>query len=313
MKISIIIPVFNKSKTIERTIKSILSQSLKDIQVVLVDDKSQDSSVSVIEQLQELDSRILLVKLSENSGPMFARMEGCIYAAGDYIIFCDADDMLPEKSLENMYSKIVSENADVVFANMNYVKQTGTIIEKKASLPYGYDTPDIYRAMLTWKAPHSLCAKIYKRDLFVDHKYTIIKNQNNGEDGWMLYQVLEHAKKVSLLDKSVYNYFEDENSTTHQKYSDNTLSQMVLSNIEIISIALKYDDLEPYAYRHILRNYTSWCASGFGWHKVDRIIKSYGHVELTKVGSLYKYYSAKKATQLLLEKYVKGLINYIKY
>ena len=312
MKVSIIIPVYNKAKTIEKTVSSILEQSLKDIQIVLVDDKSIDSSASTIEKLLKKDDRILLVKLENNSGPMYARMVGCNHAKGDYIVFCDADDIMPKSALEDLYMAIVSEGADVIFANMDYKKNDGTTYLRASLLPYGYDLPNIYKALLTWQTPHSLCAKIFRRSLF-EGDFTVIMNQTHGEDGWMLYQVLEHSQKVRLLDKIVYSYIEDNNSTTHQMLSEATLIQMIRSNIGIFTIASHYPEIEAAAYRFFLRSYVSWCSSGFSWLEVNELLNKMSFSEITKNKCLFKYYSVSEAFSLIFEKYVKGLINVIRY
>ena len=290
-KISVIIPVYNKENRIERTIESILSQEFDSFEIILVDDRSQDASVSIIERLKFRDPRIKLIKLESNSGPMFARMEGCKSSVGDYIVFCDADDTLPPDALHNLYTKIVDVDADIVFADYSYFTLSGEIEKRRSLLPYGYEIPSVYKALLDWKCPQSLWGKIFKRAIIINPQYIIVKNMNNGEDGWMLYQILRNTRHVSLLEQSVYNYIEDNNSTTHQTYSDKTLVEVIRSNVERVNIAMKYPGM---------RNMTQWLYDGYSSTLIwETYQKNGGDKTLIGFKSFISYFSYREILKII--------------
>lgn len=96
--VSIIVPMYNAEKYIVSCLKSILCQSMKNIEIIVIDDKSTDTSVKRVEYLACNDARIKLIPLKENSGPGIARNTGIKYASGKYCMFMDADDMYVDKT-----------------------------------------------------------------------------------------------------------------------------------------------------------------------------------------------------------------------
>ena len=112
--VSVIIPMFNAEKYIDVCLLSILSQSLENIEIIVVDDKSLDASVKKVERLAHDDARIKLIQLKKNSGPGVARNIGIKHASGKYCMFMDADDMYFDKeSIEFVYN-LVEKNSLLV-------------------------------------------------------------------------------------------------------------------------------------------------------------------------------------------------------
>lgn len=110
--VSIVIPVYNKEKYISKCIESLLSQTFNDFEIILIDDGSKDSSMKILQEYADCDSRIRLFH-QENMGAGKTRNEGILYAIGKYIIFLDADDFFEKVMLEEMVIKAEKENADV--------------------------------------------------------------------------------------------------------------------------------------------------------------------------------------------------------
>ena len=111
-KISFIVPVYNAEKKVKKCLQSILSQTYKNLEVVCINDGSKDNSLNVLRKMQEQDSRIVILD-QENQGIFYARKNGVLKATGDYIMFSDNDDSLPDKNSCKKLIEIFSQNSDV--------------------------------------------------------------------------------------------------------------------------------------------------------------------------------------------------------
>ena len=115
-KISIIVPIYNTEKYLDICLKSLLCQTLKEIEIICVDDKSTDGSASIIKKYAASDERIKPIYLAENKGTSVARKEGVSHADGKYIMFCDADDAFTLNACQIIYDEM--EKEPVVFYNL---------------------------------------------------------------------------------------------------------------------------------------------------------------------------------------------------
>lgn len=124
-KISVIIPTYNREKLIERSIKSVLNQTYKNIEVIVVDDCSNDNTKSIVNSIK--DDRLIYIKLSKNKGACYARNKGIEAASGKYIAFNDSDDVFYKNKLEKQLKNLLNNNSDLdfckmkVFRDMNYI------------------------------------------------------------------------------------------------------------------------------------------------------------------------------------------------
>ena len=128
-EISIIVPIYNAEKFLPEAIESLINQTFKDIEIILVNDGSPDGSQKICEKYAEKDERIIVVN-KENGGLADARNAGMKVATGKYIMFLDADDMFEPDSCENMYKVIEKNNADYVIGNYQNCYEDGTLWEK---------------------------------------------------------------------------------------------------------------------------------------------------------------------------------------
>ena len=123
-KISVIIPTYNREKLIERSIKSVLNQTYKNIEVIVVDDCSTDNTESIVNSIK--DDRLIYIRLSENKGACYARNKGIEVSSGKYVAFNDSDDVFYKNKLEKQLKNLLNNNSDLdfckmkVFHNINY-------------------------------------------------------------------------------------------------------------------------------------------------------------------------------------------------
>ncbi len=177
--ISIIIPAYNAEKSIRDCVKSVLSQTLKDIEIIIVDDGSNDFTRSILLELSEQDSRIHLVKKDKNEGLSAARNSGMKVARGEYIGFVDADDWLEEDYLETMYNN--GKNADLIVAGYQHdtmdENRKGVYVSRKVSMKGEYWTEKkqivLQAAYIdTGKMFAYTWNKLYKRELIEQNNFS---------------------------------------------------------------------------------------------------------------------------------------------
>jgi glycosyltransferase involved in cell wall biosynthesis len=190
--ISIIIPLYNKERTILQSIESVLSQSFRDIELVVVDDGSTDSSASIVEGIG--DNRLTLIK-QENAGPSAARNTGAKEAKGDWIVFLDADDELCDDALKVMFQYTIShQDADIIDFN-KYIRKDGKLTLQKHHIDGLVKNPlrSWYFREISPGCGHS----IFKTSFAKQHPYD--ERFHRFEDADLLLRMLPVAKVYSSI------------------------------------------------------------------------------------------------------------------
>lgn len=213
MKVSVIVPVYNASKYLRKCLDSILEGSLKDIEVIAVNDGSTDNSLSI---LQEYESRYCMRVLSQrNSGPARARNTGLDVAEGEYIGFVDSDDWVEPDMFEKMYQTAKVEDADIVFCN---VMRNNDIRLRKYLANGVYDCKkirdQIYPLLISnidetsnnVTLRGSTCLRIFKRELINHSNIRFDEGLVYNEDGlFCISATLRSSKYVYLGDSYLYH------------------------------------------------------------------------------------------------------------
>ncbi|MDE5707911.1 MAG: glycosyltransferase [Alistipes sp.] len=220
--ISVILPVFNTERFIRRCLESIVGQSVSDIEIVIVNDATPDRAMDVVREFAQHDSRFVIVDKEKNEGLMMARKTGYELAKGDYIVFCDSDDLLLPDALRILYDKVVSESADIAMSGYRYIEVSGKTTDAIYRLPYGNTRFEVMKALLEEKLPHNLWANIYKRDLFTQYEYVCFANQTLGEDMMLFYQLVNNSNRIVTADCVLYGYCQNMQSSMHVPLSDPT-------------------------------------------------------------------------------------------
>lgn len=128
--VSIITPIYNSELYIEKTIKSILNQTYKKFELIIVDDCSVDRGFEIVDTFAKLDSRIKLIKLEMNSGAAIARNKGLELATGRFIAFCDCDDIWFENKLENQINFMLEKSIPISFTSYQIINEKGQTLNK---------------------------------------------------------------------------------------------------------------------------------------------------------------------------------------
>lgn len=241
--ISIIIPVYKVEKYLEKCIKSVLSQTYKNLQIILVDDGSPDNCGNICDDYARVDNRIEVIHKA-NGGLSDARNVGLKAARGEYIGFVDSDDYVSNEMFENMYNTLVNNNADVSICNFYTVIDNKNIIKNADNGIEIYNKLEILKEILLDKKIQSYAwNKLYKRELFEDIEYPIGKKY---EDIGTTFYILEKCNKIVVSGSPEYYYL-----TRGDSIVNNNTEGTVIDYISLISdrydyIDKKYKELKKY-------------------------------------------------------------------
>ena len=207
MKVSVIVPIYNVSKYIEKCLDSLVCQTLSDIEIILVNDGSKENEEELIKPYLEKYQNIKYIK-KENGGLSSARNFGLKHANGEYIAFLDSDDYVESNMYLKMYEKAKSSNFDMVVCGIKYVYPDKI---KEVSSGISEDTSDIKTSILTIHP--AAWNKLFKKDLFKNGIY--FKEGIWFEDVEFLYRLLPYIKNIGVVDDFLINYIQRDNSITH--------------------------------------------------------------------------------------------------
>lgn len=212
-KISVIIPVFNSEKYLEKTIESILFQSFKEFEIICVDDGSTDNSLKLCyREAEKYNRNLIKVIHQDNKGVSSARNKGIEAAIGDYIVFLDADDYYAENALETMYNDMTIEDADAAFYN-HFYDYDGKIINRIPRLKTGkYVFEDVSDYILddgtlTGILFGSACGVIYKTEIIRSNNIKFNEKLSFNEDGIFNIEFLSKGKSfIYNAERNLYGY-----------------------------------------------------------------------------------------------------------
>ena len=288
-KISVIVAVYNVEKYIGRCIESIQKQTLTDWELILVDDYSPDNSDAVIQEYVKHDKRITVLHQNENHGPMVARRRGDETASGDYITYCDGDDMLPEEALELLYFAAQKSNADIVSGNMVYVKTNGSKEMIKNYLKYGNNKKAVFKSLLRGDFHHNLCGKLFKASILKDFSYRPYDHFTNGEDGYVFYLAVNHIENCVQIDEPVYYYMQNMQSSTNVRLNENAIKSICVLNKTKNDIVSLYPELKADLQKHITNVLCSLYSCGYDKDaRLNYYINEYGLSGYVTIPSIIK-------------------------
>ena len=274
-KVSIIVPVYNAEKYLERCINSLKSQTLEDIEIILVDDSSKDSSLEICNKMAMEDSRIKVIH-KENEGAGKARNAALKIATGEYIGFMDSDDYAERDMFETLYNKAEKYNSDLVMSGVLYVDgsifskegecvrkdyfETDTHFETEEELkklrmgiigaPPG-DAEDSKYGMSIWK-------NLYRREIIKKNNITFESEREKlSEDSLFMIDYISCIKKATGINEAFYNYCRNEDSISKSYKKDRFEKSLVF--VDEVEKRFK-KDIKPQEYQiYIDRFWQAMC------------------------------------------------------
>ena len=225
-KISIIVPVYNTSKYLDKCLDSLLNQTLKDIEVIVINDGSKDDSLKIIKKYKKKYENLILID-QENKGISISRNNALDIATGEYIGFVDSDDYVSYDMYEKLYKNIKDNNSDIVICNyVSFVPNT----DKKSNIKINMNgsTNLIDNPSLLYEIDYAPWNKLYKKKLWKDIRFPI---KLKYEDINAIIKVFLKAKKISYEDSYLYYYM------------INVLGQTQTINDRVVDIIPIFEDL----------------------------------------------------------------------
>lgn len=230
-EISIIVPVYQVEKYLNRCVDSVLNQTFKDFECILVDDGSTDNSPSICEYYKSKDSRIKVIHKT-NGGLSDARNSGIEIAIGKYICFLDGDDCIHHEMLDVLYNTIINNDCEISMCD-----SCSFYFDVPNTLPtYKFEKYDVYKSMIL-KPRYSVCNRLYSKQVFENIRFPKGKM---FEDQFVIFKLLNDKKIVSTDDKLYYYYQRDDGISKTKTYPENY--DFIYSVIEMLKDIPKKED-----------------------------------------------------------------------
>lgn len=213
-KVSVIVPVYNVGNYLDSCIRSVLRQTLNDVELILVNDGSTDNSKTIIDKYSSNHTNIKTIH-KQNEGVTISRNKGLAVAEGEYVLFLDGDDFLEENALERMYSKAKETNSDWIVGDYILRFPNGSIVEKKfydfgvvdnlRFLSYCYSQKDFYYT-----------GRLIRRDFITKAEINVPSQITFGEDNIIVTQLASQVNRAAKVNDFVLNYVQRATSVTNQ-------------------------------------------------------------------------------------------------
>lgn len=255
MKISIIIPVYNSEKFIDRCLTSILNQTYKDYEIILINDGSTDSSLQILRKYEK-NYDFVKVYSQKNHGISYTRNKGIDKAKGEYIIFIDNDDWIDKDYLEKYINYIEENNFDIVCGGYKRTTNTDVLFEKNIT-----SLDDVYKYLAPW-------AKIYKKSIIKDNNIKFL-DFSIGEDVYFNILYYDKIKNFGIINYNGYNWYNNEDSFSNSIQKKELISPLYLLD----QIYNNINEKNKFEFFFIF--YVNWYLSFAPFYKKKEFIKIY--------------------------------------
>lgn len=227
--VSVIVPIYNCEKYIERTINNLKRQNLHNIEFILINDGSVDKTDEIIKKNIENDSRFRYL-YQKNTGVSSARNLGLKNCSGNYICFIDSDDVIEDNMFQELFS-LVNENFDIAITSIKKRNISGNIITSSETLER--TTFDNEKGLIEWFKksfePMTLAGKIFSKEIVKGLEFE--DGRSSNEDKYFIFLTLLKAKKIIYYDKQLYTYEMHANSLSTKKIDDRIFDNIYFANL----------------------------------------------------------------------------------
>ena len=249
-KVSVIVPNYNTEKYIDRCIESLVNQTYKNIEIIIVDDASKDNSIQVIKKYQKKYENILLIELENNKGVSNARNIGIKRATGKYIMFSDSDDWYEVNAVEKLITKAQEENSDFVTANYYINKKDQKV---KVDTSNYFSKEKIKKEEIISYMTLTSCSKLITKELFIKNNIWYPEDVKRCEELTVIPVLAYLAEKPIAIDDVLYNYFQRNQSASNRTEKDVNYFEITFNRFVKVLDEKKYkNEIEFRAIEHLL-------------------------------------------------------------
>lgn len=251
VKISVIVPVYNAQNNIERCVQSIAEQSLRDIEILLINDGSTDNSQTLCDRLASKDGRIRMFSI-ENSGPATARNLGIDNAKGEYLAFCDDDDYIEPGTLKFMYENI--KDNDVLCCGLIFDyegERQRVVLPDCDSL-----NADSLQSLKNRNLLDTMCNKLYKAE-FIKQNGIRLPDGELYEDTAFNQRLFLCSPKTVFYKKAFYHYMQKRTASITRRYNQNKLALMKVRANDLLALEQKLGGRGDFSAMYYLRTLLS--------------------------------------------------------
>ncbi|KAF0362062.1 glycosyltransferase [Pediococcus acidilactici] len=221
VEISIVVPVYNGEKYINKLLMSIYQQSFTNYEVIIIDDNSNDNTLKVVKKFCQEDSRFNYFSFDENRGVSEARNQGIKMAKGNFIFFIDGDDYITRNCLKEIHSRL-DDSTDALMLNYKVVNEQGESINPHTLHFFEEKFPDhcvdgreAFRLLLTHQVSHWPFETIIRKSVLLKHGILFPAGRAYGEDFATIYKELFFSRKVCFIKDKLYYYVQRASSVMH--------------------------------------------------------------------------------------------------
>ncbi|MBB6446843.1 glycosyltransferase [Bacillus benzoevorans] len=247
--ISIIVPVYNAESYLKKCLESIVRQTYRNLEIILIDDGSEDNSPHICDEYAMADDRVKVLH-KENAGPGAARRDGVHYASGEYIAFVDADDFIEQNMYQTLIERAVADDIDIIQCGYRKVKTTGETIEifamRETHINGSYHCAAYYAAQRN--VTNYLCNKMMKSKLFAGIEFPGLYV---GEDACILTQLYASAEKITTIEEPLYNYVMTPDSLCRTPFSVKKLDNVAAGKFMFEFYEKRFPNLRNFSALHI--------------------------------------------------------------
>lgn len=241
-KISVIVPIYNVEQYLDKCVNSLVNQTYKNLEIILVNDGSTDNCSVICEKWSKLDSRIIVVN-KKNGGLSDARNAGLEVATGELIGFVDSDDYISVFFYERLVQIMNFSNADIVECGVkNFYENEKITDSNKIDINFkAFNTKEAMKNLITNQyLTTTVWNKLYKRNIIDGLRFRFGKT---NEDDFFTYLAFDKAKRIAKIDTKMYYYLQRENSIMNKAYKLNRLDEIEAKYERYKYIEENYNDL----------------------------------------------------------------------
>ncbi len=305
-KVSVIVPVYNVEKYLGACLDSLTNQSLREIEIICVNDGSRDGSLDIMKKYQNEDSRIKIID-RKNGGLSAARNSGLKEVKSLYVMFCDPDDTYDLRMCEKMVGAMESSNADLAICGINMIYEAHEEMRTSDENYYRlwFDGKKLINDRITLETNGSACNKIYRMDIINENNICFPEGLNS-EDHCFYCEYMSVSRTIYFLNQKLYNYVRREQSIMSSNFDGEKLST---DDIKVAEKIFRFYKKTGFLEQHRNLFWTQWTG---GFWASYRYSGEKNHNEVLKLGQdfIKKNYLKYKPQDARIQRIVEEVANY---